>query len=543
MQKTRDTQQIKEALEAIDWSRYRAAHGWASAVIEVDGEVESQSFLKRLFSGPPPKKKVGNVPELLEKLCNSNDEAESASIALGYLQPAILRDEFVAEAALPSLPFLLDALDLAAEKGHVELCCNLIVLLTGVTVQSMRNATVPRGDWSEDLGKELQANRTRLEECASTLENPEFTALINRLSNLLDKKPGNIIRLDQEINYIEAGEIRYIRESKTEALVQSLNDLGFKVARVDLGPVEHLESDLINILSNELGLLGSDENQPETIAFDQFVELILHHYPNREVSHLAIVLENLSQFISEREEEKERLEELIESLVVSTQDRDDSPLATPPIQREYFFAFDTTAFDSLLEEAGIQDKSTDMFCLSPRNPDYHRARAYREMDRGNLEEALGHYDRAIEISPDDFALLRERAQVNRLLKRYDQAVEDCTRAIELNDYSLAHCERARSYMAMGDFDSAIKDLEEEIGKEMEDEAESWVPHQLLAEAKLAEGDLEAAMKCCNRSLQIAVTRQAFETRARIHEQAGRMEESINDRAKAEETHDGDPGVL
>ena len=68
-------------------------------------------------------------------------------------------------------------------------------------------------------------------------------------------------------------------------------------------------------------------------------------------------------------------------------------------------------------------------------------------------------------------------------------------------------------------------------------------HQLLAEAKLAEGDLEAAMNACNRSLKIALTKQAYETRSRIHDQAGRTEEALADRTKAEETHDGDPGVL
>lgn len=541
MQKTRDTQQINDALQAIDWSRYRVAHGWASDVIEVEGAAESQSFFKRLFSGPPPKKRVGNLPELLEQLCNG--EAEAASLALGYLQPAILRDEFVAEAALPSLPFLLDALEQAAEKGSLGLCRNLVMLLTGITVQSMRNATVPRGDWSNLLSEELQASRTRIEECGSIIEDPEFTLLFSRLFNLLDRKPGNIIRLDQEIEYIPKGELRYVRESQLETLVNSLDDLGFRVVRVDPGSVEHLESDLINVLSNELGLVGNDENQPESVSFDYFVELLLHHYPNKEVSHLAIVLENLSQFINDREEDRVELEELIESLVVATQDRDESPLATPPIQREYFFAFDTSSFDILLEGSAIQDKTAVMFSLSPKNPEYHRSRAYREVDRGNLEEALGHYDQAIDLSPDDFALLRERAQVNRLLKRYEQAVEDCTRAIALNDYSLAHCERARSYMQMGDLVLAIRDLEEEIGKEMEDEAESWVPHQLLAEAKLAEGDLEAAMKACNRSLKIALTKQAYETRSRIHDQAGRTEEALADRTKAEETHDGDPGVL
>lgn len=81
MQKTRDNKEIKEALQAIDWSRYRAVQGWASDLLEIAGQ------------------------------------AESASIALDYLQPAILRDYFVAEAALPSLPFLLDALEQTAEKG------------------------------------------------------------------------------------------------------------------------------------------------------------------------------------------------------------------------------------------------------------------------------------------------------------------------------------------------------------------------------------------------------------------------------------------
>ena len=108
-------------------------------------------------------------------------------------------------------------------------------------------------------------------------------------------------------------------------------------------------------------------------------------------------------------------------------------------------------FDALAEYAdgGIR--------IAPGNLDFHRfaGRAYRE--KGELANALAAYDKAVNIAPQDAALLLERALTNIMLRRYEQAVDDCTASLAAKTSSTAYALRGFARLKAGSLDRALED--------------------------------------------------------------------------------------
>ncbi|CAN0358099.1 unnamed protein product [Lampetra fluviatilis] len=109
-------------------------------------------------------------------------------------------------------------------------------------------------------------------------------------------------------------------------------------------------------------------------------------------------------------------------------------------------------------------------------------RAFKE---GRLEEACQLYSQALTIDPNNrltnAKLYCNRATVGIKLRRMEQAIEDCTNAILLDEsYVKAYHRRAQCYRDTEQYEEAVKDFEKIFSMEKTRENK-----QLLHEAKLA----------------------------------------------------------
>jgi tetratricopeptide (TPR) repeat protein len=86
-----------------------------------------------------------------------------------------------------------------------------------------------------------------------------------------------------------------------------------------------------------------------------------------------------------------------------------------------------------------------------------RARAHRNL--GRYDEALADFNRAIELNPDRARVIADRGETYRLAGRFDEALADFNRAIELDpDYTWAIASRGQTYQALRRFDEALADF-------------------------------------------------------------------------------------
>ena len=68
------------------------------------------------------------------------------------------------------------------------------------------------------------------------------------------------------------------------------------------------------------------------------------------------------------------------------------------------------------------------------------------MTRENLQLAIGDYNKAIELAPQDGGLFIERGKVYRSLANFDQAIADFSHALELDQkWDAAYRERGLTY--------------------------------------------------------------------------------------------------
>ncbi|GAB1600936.1 dnaJ homolog subfamily C member 7-like isoform X1 [Argonauta hians] len=105
--------------------------------------------------------------------------------------------------------------------------------------------------------------------------------------------------------------------------------------------------------------------------------------------------------------------------------------------------------------------------------------------QGNLEEAYKLYSEALNVDSNNkftnSKLYFNRATVSAKLRKLEESVEDCTKAIELDDtYVKAYLRRAKSYTDLEKYDEAVKDYDHVCKLDTSKENK-----QLLAEAKVA----------------------------------------------------------
>mmetsp|Transcript_26418 Transcript_26418/g.57367 ORF Transcript_26418/g.57367 Transcript_26418/m.57367 type:complete len:487 (+) Transcript_26418:145-1605(+) len=87
----------------------------------------------------------------------------------------------------------------------------------------------------------------------------------------------------------------------------------------------------------------------------------------------------------------------------------------------------------------------------------------RAYDQGKYPEALVCFTRALKASPGDTGLLCKRAEVFRALREFQNALDDATRAIEVNPAdSHAHYELGLTHFGLGDLEASVQALERSL---------------------------------------------------------------------------------
>lgn len=90
-------------------------------------------------------------------------------------------------------------------------------------------------------------------------------------------------------------------------------------------------------------------------------------------------------------------------------------------------------------------------------------RGYLKGDKGDYDEAIVDYTKAIDLDPNNEVIYFHRGKVQLYKGNYDRAIDDLNKAIKLDaEYVLAYSYRGYSKRKKDDFDGAIKDFNKAI---------------------------------------------------------------------------------
>lgn len=146
---------------------------------------------------------------------------------------------------------------------------------------------------------------------------------------------------------------------------------------------------------------------------------------------------------------------------------------------------------------------------------YAIAKKHRE--KKEYDQALEYYNQAIQFFKQDTLLAlggtyhylfercyHERGQVYYAQKKFDEAIKDYDRAIDLHPEAVYYMDRGKAYQAQNNLDAAIKSHEEAI------RYAPWKSnlHYHLGMAHQAKGNLDAAIKSYEEAIEKSIKRKA-----------------------------------
>ena len=130
-----------------------------------------------------------------------------------------------------------------------------------------------------------------------------------------------------------------------------------------------------------------------------------------------------------------------------------------------------------------------------------RGDLYSEMD-GYHDQAISDYTRAIELDPNDFAKYNARGRAYLKAEKYENAINDFTKVIEMSmstllmDSSSVFEERGFAFLKCGFFGKAISDFSESL-KDSEDEIKFLCRAMALAKNDNYDGALNDLIAASN----------------------------------------------
>jgi tetratricopeptide (TPR) repeat protein len=136
-----------------------------------------------------------------------------------------------------------------------------------------------------------------------------------------------------------------------------------------------------------------------------------------------------------------------------------------------------------------------------RQAERHYRRGWILQRQGQLDQSQLEYTAAIAIDPACVDAYLERGQLSRLANRFDEAIADFTRAIELEGGTEAYLRRANSHTEQGHFDLAFADYAEAV--RIDPECAAAYTNRGLAYLKV--GEFEKAVADADRALHIDPT--------------------------------------
>ncbi len=159
-----------------------------------------------------------------------------------------------------------------------------------------------------------------------------------------------------------------------------------------------------------------------------------------------------------------------------------------------------------------------------------RATAYNNLGvawkaKGDLDQAIANYDRAIETDPRLANAYNNRGAVLGAKGDLDAAIRDFDHAIALDaGFAQAHENRGLALRSRGDLDGAIKSLDEAI--KLEPHGQTYVERGTAWQAK---GDLAKAIADLGEAIRLEPDRaELFVIRGRLSDQQGDATHSIAD---------------
>lgn len=153
-----------------------------------------------------------------------------------------------------------------------------------------------------------------------------------------------------------------------------------------------------------------------------------------------------------------------------------------------------------------------------------RALVHRKLDR--FDEALADYGKAIELSPEEDWVIANRGETFRLMRRYEEALADFDRAIELDaTYAWAIASRGQVNRALERYDQALTDFDRAI--ELSPDA-AWM-HANRGETKRLTKRYDDALTDFDRAIEINLTYAwAIASRAQTHQALQRYDQALTD---------------
>ena len=121
-----------------------------------------------------------------------------------------------------------------------------------------------------------------------------------------------------------------------------------------------------------------------------------------------------------------------------------------------------------------------------------------ELDAGNLEAALAHFQRAIELDRNYGAAYFSRGLVRKRQREFDGAINDFTRSIQLKPIAEAYLNRGATLKDKGDNDGAMIDYNKAI-ELRPDYADAFFNRGIAKDDK---GDSDGAIRDFTRAIEL-----------------------------------------
>ena len=149
---------------------------------------------------------------------------------------------------------------------------------------------------------------------------------------------------------------------------------------------------------------------------------------------------------------------------------------------------------------------------------------------GQIDSAIEHYSRAIELNPNYAAVYNNRGNAYSVKNDFDRAIDDYTKAIQLKpDDASAYNNRGTAHSEKGDFDRAIDDHTKAIQLKPDD-ADAYYNR---GNTYVKKDDYDRAIDDYTKAIQFKPNyASAYNNRGAAHSEKGDFDRAIDDHTKA-----------
>jgi protein O-mannosyl-transferase len=182
----------------------------------------------------------------------------------------------------------------------------------------------------------------------------------------------------------------------------------------------------------------------------------------------------------------------------------------------------------------------DIMRKAPSKVRSYNNRGIDQMNRGDLDQAIEDYNKAIEIHPDSPLGYNNRGDAYLNQGDFEQAISDYTRAMELDPrFVEAYYNRGTAYLKLGEFPQALADFDMAI-RVNPDYSRAYYNRGTIY---LKQGDAEAAIQDFSRAIQIDPDyAQAYNNRGNLFLKQGDFEGAMSDFNRALKANPGIPEI-